>query len=204
MSCLVQNYISSLLPHSSPYKGKCPWGNQAVLALLYGQYLFFSFSKYFHMHYPSQSWLGKSNIHPTVWQMNKLKRIKKSSQGHRALAGAGLQITWLLVTAAPNGAVPKHRTCWITKWSSRTSKPKAITSCCDSNFRLSFYWPVSCLLLTEASTILPFLCTMWGFNKEPGRDHPSVSPSVSGGSLRNRSKGVTTWPTIHKPRSGLT
>lgn len=123
-----------------------------------------------------------------------LRSIEKSCQG-RSSSKSWARIIWLLVTAAPNGTVPKHSTCWITKWCSSTSKPEAVTSCCDSNFRLSSYWPVSCLRLTETSTILPFLCTVWGFNQEPGEDHPSASPATSGVSLET---GV--WKKQHGPQ----
>lgn len=111
----------------------------------------FSFSRYTYLHCTSQAWLEKSNTRSTA--LADHRHVEKSSQGHGVPAGTGLQITWLLVTATPNGAVPQHRICWITKCCSCTSKPKAITSCCDSTFRLSFYWPVCCPLLTEASTI---------------------------------------------------
>lgn len=90
---------------------------------------------------------GLESLTPTLLpsQMrNSLRSTEKSSQWHRTPAGTGLQITWLLVIATPNGAVLQPLICWITKCCSCTSKPKVIVSCYNSSFRLSFYWPVSC------------------------------------------------------------
>lgn len=153
----------------------------------------------------SQPGLGKfhfPNYRSNKWR-NNLKGIEKSCQGHSS-GRSWAQITWLLVTAARNRTVSKQATLGITKWCSCISKPKAVTSCCDSNFRLSFYWPVSCLLLTETSTILPFLCTMWAFNKEPGKDHPSVSPALSRVLLEQKRGEDATCSTIYDLRHRLT